>query len=167
MLKNKSKKIVKRILSVLAASTVIFGQMSLPVQFDAVAVPKQEISVEQVKTEDYSIPPEAGPAAGDVYDTKGLDPYDSPVKAIVSLSRISIPRNVALENPVQKISLTVEGANFKYANTGLQVHYDPRLKLFVDSDGRYIFHEDDPFSKGMGLINSYKNENMLVLQTVK
>ena len=171
MLKNKSKKIGKRILSVLAASTVIFGQMSLPVQFDAVAVPKQEIRVEQVKTEDYSIPPEAGPAAGDVYDTKGLDPYDSPVKAIVSLSRISIPRNVALENPVQKISLTVEGAHKKYANTGFQIQWEPRLDIYreIDQNGNLsvkTFYEDTVYDRGMGLIDFNESENILTLQTV-
>ena len=74
-------------------------------------------------------------AAFTEYDLEGLDPNMAETKPTLALSRIELPINVAQENPVQAIELTVTGANRKYATTGLHIGYDERLTAVADEYG--------------------------------
>ena len=69
------------------------------------------------------------------YDLNGLDPNKAETKPTIALSRIELPINVAQENPVQEIELTVTGAEKKYASTGLHISYDERLTAVADEYG--------------------------------
>lgn len=69
------------------------------------------------------------------YVLNGLDPNAAETKPTLSLSRIELPINVALENPVQEVELTVTGARLKYAPTGLHIGYDERLTVVNDEFG--------------------------------
>ncbi len=84
----------------------------------------------------------AGSAAGTTgpyseYDLNGLDPSTAETKPTMSLRRIELPINVAQNNPVQTIELTVSGAKLKYASTGIHVSYDNRLDVVPDEFGSY------------------------------
>lgn len=69
------------------------------------------------------------------YNLNGLDPNMAETKPTLALSRIELPINVAQENPVQEIELTVTGADKKYAATGLHIGYDARLTPIADEYG--------------------------------
>lgn len=74
----------------------------------------------------------AGAATGvtgeyDIYQLNGIDPEDADVKPIVSLSQIELPINVAKENPVVQVDLSISNADYEYAITGFHVSYDERL----------------------------------------
>ncbi|MBO7473758.1 MAG: hypothetical protein J6U00_07110 [Ruminococcus sp.] len=94
----------------------------------------------------------AGRAAGDPYKLEsGLDPENSKIKPILSLSQIELPLNKAKEEPEQSIELTVTGAEGKYASTGLHVKFDDRLEILKD-DGDYA--TSGPALKRIGMIDS-------------
>ena len=93
-----------------------------------------------VSSGSMSFPAFADKAVGQEYDLKGLDPEQSSVKPTLSLSQIKVPINVVKENPVQKIELSVEGADKKYAPTGLHIKWDERLTL--------VFQDDEAAQRG-------------------
>ena len=70
------------------------------------------------------------------YDLKGLDPNNAETKPTLAVSRIELPINEAMENPVQHIEITVTGAELKYAATGLHIGYDERLTLQLNRFGK-------------------------------
>lgn len=83
----------------------------------------------------------AGAAVGvtgeyDVYQLNGVNPDDADVKPIVSLSQIELPIDVAKENPVVQVNLSVSNAEYKYAVTGFHVSYDERLTPVTNRVGR-------------------------------
>ena len=106
-----------------------------------------------------NLPATADKAAGQEYDTKGLDPESSAVKPTISLSRIDIPLSEAKENPVQKIQLRVDGAADKYAPTGFHIQWDNRLtlvpldgklaKINAEEAGKYLEGETQPCENGI------------------
>lgn len=82
----------------------------------------------------------SGAAAGvtgeyDVYQLNGIDPESADVKPIVSLSQIELPINVAKENPVVQVNLSVANADCEYAVTGFHVSYDERLAPVANKVG--------------------------------
>ncbi|MBO4493094.1 MAG: hypothetical protein J5724_01785 [Ruminococcus sp.] len=78
----------------------------------------------------------ADKAVGDTYRLNGIDPYDSPVKPILSISRIELTLEEAREKPTQAVEISVRGADKKYGPTALHINYDERLDIVVD-DGYY------------------------------
>ena len=78
----------------------------------------------------------ADKAVGDEYQLNGIDPYDSPVKPVLSLSRIELTLEEAMESPTQTVELRVKGADRKYAPTALHINYDERLTIVME-DGYY------------------------------
>ena len=72
----------------------------------------------------------------DVYQLNGIDPEAADVKPIVSLSQIELPINVAKENPVVEVDLSVSNADFEYAITGFHVSFDERLAPVKNRVGR-------------------------------
>ncbi|MBP5433159.1 dockerin type I domain-containing protein [Ruminococcus sp.] len=94
----------------------------------------------------------AGRAAGEPYKLeKGLDPENSKIKPILSLSQIELPLNKAKEEPEQNIELTVVGAEGKYASTGIHVKFDDRLEI-LDDEGDYATR--GPALKRIGMIET-------------
>ena len=81
----------------------------------------------------------AGPAAGEAYDTEGLDLSAATVKPTLSLNTISVPVSEAIKNPVQKIELKVSGADEKYSSTGVIIKFDPRLTLVKNGTEGFEF----------------------------
>ena len=84
----------------------------------------------------------AGSAAGTTgsyteYNLNGLDPNMAETKPTLAISRIELPINVAQNNPVQTVELTVSGADRKYAATGLHISFDDRLAVIADEYGDY------------------------------
>ncbi|WP_295079936.1 dockerin type I domain-containing protein [Ruminococcus sp.] len=78
----------------------------------------------------------ADKAFGDPYQLNGIDPYDSPVKPILSVSRIELTLEEARANPTQAVEITIRGADKKYAPTAMHINFDERLTI-VDDDGYY------------------------------
>lgn len=79
----------------------------------------------------------AGSATGvtgryDEYDLKGRNPSDSPVKPILSVSKLEVPINIAKANPNQTIEITVSNASKKYSSIGFHVSFDSRLGIIPD-----------------------------------
>lgn len=69
------------------------------------------------------------------YELGELDPNMAETKPTLAISRIDLPINIAEENPVQTIEVTVAGAEKKYAATGLHISYDARLAPVADEYG--------------------------------
>ena len=154
MWKNKHKKFSKRVLSAVAASAIAGSQImtAIPYSTAAARTSKQINTVpdkvmwwgDETDASNYGdvnpdesiadITAAAGPAAGEAYDTQGLDPSKSPVKPILSLSRLRVPISEARKNPDQTIELKVSGADGKYSATGLNIQYDTRLTIKKDGD---------------------------------
>ena len=90
----------------------------------------------------------ADKAIGDPYILEDIDPFDSPVKPTLSLSRLELTLEEAEAEPVRTIDMTIKGANNKYAPTALHINYDERLTLVMDGDfcadrGKAIAKLDD------------------------
>ena len=154
MWKNKHKKLSKRVLSAVAASAIAGSQIMTAIPYStAAARTSKQIDTtpdkvmwwgDETETPKYGdvnpdesiadITAAAGPAAGEAYDTQGLDPSKSPVKPILSLSRLRVPISEARKNPDQTIELKVSGADGKYSATGLNIQYDTRLTIKKDGD---------------------------------
>ena len=154
MWKNKHKKLSKRVLSAVAASAIAGSQImtAIPYSTAAARTSKQINTVpdkvmwwgDETETPKYGdvnpdesiadITAAAGPAAGEAYDTQGLDPSKSPVKPILSLSRLRVPISEVRKNPDQTIELKVSDADGKYSATGLNIQYDARLAIKKDGD---------------------------------
>ena len=73
----------------------------------------------------------AGPAAGQPYPLKGLNPDNSTVKPSLIISSETLDYDEALGNRVRNVTLTVRGAAQQYAPTGLHIQVDPRLKIIT------------------------------------
>lgn len=108
-----------------------------------------------------------GPAAGETY-TDTVDADSSPIKPILSLSRIELTVDEAKANPVQNIQLSIEGANEKYGSTGISIVWDDRLTL-KDIDSVTSGEALQPFrsltSYGSVFIRNGKSKNELYLGT--
>ena len=74
----------------------------------------------------------AGPAAGQPYPLKGLNPEESTVKPTLIISSETLDYDEALGNRVRNVTLTVRGAHHQYAPTGLHIQVDPRLKIITN-----------------------------------
>jgi hypothetical protein len=90
----------------------------------------------------------ADKAIGDPYILEDIDPFDSPVKPTLSLSRLELTLEEAEAEPVRTIDMTIKGANNKYAPTAIHINYDERLSLVMDGDffaerGKAIAKLDD------------------------
>ena len=150
MWKNKHKKLSKRVLSALAASAIAGSQImtAIPYSTAAARTSKQINTVpdkvmwwgDETDASNYGdVNPDESiaditAAAGEAYDTQGLDPSKSPVKPILSLSRLRVPISEVRKNPDQTIELKVSGADGKYSATGLNIQYDARLTIKKDGD---------------------------------
>lgn len=102
------RKFIKRSLSALTGVAMIFCLSALQVSADS--------------------------AKGDPYPLDGLVPEESSIKPTISLSQIELTLDEAKDNPIQTITLTVDGANWKYAPTGFHIQYDKRLAIQMKSD---------------------------------
>ena len=65
----------------------------------------------------------------------GLDPAISEVKPQIFISQESISLYEAKDNPTRTVTISVSGADKKYAPTGIHIEYDERLTLKANEDG--------------------------------
>lgn len=109
-----------------------------------------------------------GPADGDLSFFNNFDDATlkaSPVKPIMSLSRIELTVDEARNNPIQNVQLSIDGADGKYSVVGIHVTWDERLYLDSLSSitaGDAIQKFNDLTSYGQ-IILAPQNENMIFL----
>ena len=98
------------------------------------------------------------------YNLKGMDPNMAETKPTVSLSRIELPLNVAQENPVQEVEMTITGAKLKYCSTGFHIGYDERLTVVLDEFGSCA--NMGPAGKKLGKKDALGSNNDLFISTM-
>ncbi len=74
-------------------------------------------------------------AVGQEYDLKGLNPDDAVVRPTLTISSETLDYDVARNNRVRDVTLTVSGAANKYAPTGLHIKVDSRLRVVTQTVG--------------------------------
>ena len=89
----------------------------------------------------------AGAAGGQKYDLGDLDLSKATVKPTLTLSSEKLDYDAA-KGATVTITLTVGGADKKYAATGLHVNYDSRLKLIPNEDDELA--TKGPAGSGLG-----------------
>ena len=89
----------------------------------------------------------AGAAGGQKYDLGDLDLSKATVKPTLTLSSEKLDYDAA-KGATVTITLTVGGADKKYAATGLHVNYDSRLKLVPNEDDELA--TKGPAGSGLG-----------------